>query len=136
MKGFEKEKKKTPSPIWIKVRFYVLILLASIALIILLTLLNHGENLPEILIPAGISLFNAVTAYIISKHKQGDRSYKKMLKNVRNWTIGRFIVMILLLAGMILLKIVEPLPFIFTFIGFYILHQVIEIVIMQREIKQ
>ena len=136
MKGFEKEKKKAPSPIWVKVRFYVLILLASAALIILLILLNHGENLPEILIPAGISLINAITAYLISKREQGQRSYKEMMKNVKNWTIARFIVMALLLAGMILLKVVDPLPFIFTFIGFYILHQVIEIVIMQREIKQ
>ncbi len=135
MKGFEKERKHTPAPLWIKLRFYVLILFASIALIIILLLLNHGEKLPEVLIPAGISLVNALTAYIISKRKQGERSYKDMMKNVKNWTIARFLAMLLFLASMIILKLVDPLPFIFTFIGFYILHQLIVILIMQREIK-
>jgi len=35
----------------------------------------------------------------------------------------------------IITKIVEPLPFIFSFIGFYILHQVIEIAVLQQEAK-
>lgn len=135
MKGFEKERHKTPNPLWVKVRFYVLILLSTAILLTVLLSLSKGEKLPETLIPAGISLTNAILAYVISKREQGDRTYKQMMDQVKTWTISRFIAMAILLAVSILTKIVEPLPFIFTFIGFYILHQIIEITILQKEIK-
>ena len=76
-----------------------------------------------------------VLAYFISKREQGDRTYKQMMNTVKNWTISRFIVMAILLVVSILTKIVDPLPFIFTFIGFYILHQVIQVIVMQKEIQ-
>lgn len=135
MKGFEKERKKTSNPLWVKWRFYVLILMSTAILLTVLLSLSHGEKLSETLIPAGISLANAVLAYMVSKRKQGDRSYKQLMSSLRSWTIARFLGMAVLLVVSILLKIVEPLPFIFTFIGFYILHQVIEITVMQKEIK-
>jgi F0F1-type ATP synthase assembly protein I len=135
MKGFEKEKNKTPNPLWVKVRFYVLILGSTALLLTLLLSLSHGEKNAETLIPAGISLTNAILAYLVSKREQGKRSYKQLMKNLRTWTIARFVVMAVLLVVFILTKIVEPLPFIFTFIGFYILHQVIEITVMQKELK-
>ena len=135
MKGFEKERKKTTNPLWIKLRFYVLILISTAILLTVLLMLSKGEKLPGILIPAAISLANTLLAYFISKQEQGDRSYKQMMNSVKNWTIARFIVMAILLVGCILTKIVEPLSFIFTFIGFYILHQVIQITVMQKEIK-
>lgn len=136
MKGFEKERKnKTANPLWVKLRFYVLILISTAVLLIVLFLLSKGERLPETLIPAGISLTNAIIAYLVSKREQGDRTYKQMMDNVKVWTISRFLVMAMLLVACILIKLAEPLPFIFTFIGFYILHQVIEITVMQKEIK-
>jgi F0F1-type ATP synthase assembly protein I len=135
MKGFEKEKNKTPNPLWVKVRFYVLILGSTALLLTLLLSLSHGEKNAETLIPAGISLANAILAYLVSKREQGKRSYKQLMKNLRTWTIARFVVMAVLLVVFILTKVVEPLPFIFTFIGFYILHQVIEITVMQKELK-
>lgn len=135
MKGFEKEKKKTPNPYWAKIRFYVLIVVSTAILISILSAINHGERLPETLYPAGISLLNAVVAYIISKRDQANRDYKKMMNQVKVWMIVRFVVMALLLVALILTKTVEALPFIFTFIGFYILHQVIEITVMQKEIN-
>jgi F0F1-type ATP synthase assembly protein I len=135
MKGFEKEKNKTPNPLWVKVRFYVLILVSTALLLTLLLSLSHGEKNAETLIPAGISLANAILAYLVSKREQGKRSYKQLMKNLRTWTIARFVVMAVLLVVFILTKVVEPLPFIFTFIGFYILHQVIEITVMQKELK-
>ena len=86
-------------------------------------------------LPAGISLANALIAYIITKREQGSRTYKQMMDNIKNWTIIRFVGMAVIIFLSIITKIVEPLPFIFSFIGFYILHQVIEIAILQKEAK-
>ncbi|MEA2077885.1 MAG: hypothetical protein U9O95_07700 [Candidatus Marinimicrobia bacterium] len=135
MKGFEKEKNKIPNPLWVKLRFYVLIFLSTALILLLLIKLNHAEYILENTLPAGISLLNAVIAYIITKREQGNRTYKEMMNNIKIWTIARFVSMAALLALTVITKIVEPLPFIFSFIGFYILHQVIEIVILQKEVK-
>ncbi len=136
MKGFEKERNKTVNPLWVKLRFYVLILLFTSLILLLLITLNHAEYLLENMLSAGISLLNALVAYIITKREQGERTYKEMMNNIKNWTIIRFVTMAVLLALAIITKIVEPLQFIFSFIGFYILHQVIEIVILQKEAKE
>lgn len=133
MKGFDKEKNKTPNPCWVKLRFYVLILVLTVAMLLLLISINHGKFILENTIPALISLLNAILAYIITKREQGKRSYKDMMDHIKNWTIIRFIVMASLLVLAIVSKIIDPLPFIFSFIGFYILHQVLEIVILQKE---
>ncbi|MEA3391561.1 MAG: hypothetical protein U9Q91_01135 [Candidatus Marinimicrobia bacterium] len=135
MKGFEKERNKTPNPLWVKLRFYILILLSTALILLLIISLDNAEHLMENILPAGISLTNAVIAYIVSKHKQGSRTYKQMMNNIKKWTIIRFIGMALFVFLPIITKVVEPLPFIFSFIGFYILHQLIEIVVLQKEVK-
>ena len=133
MKGFEKERNKTPNPIWVKLRFYILILLSTALILLLIISLDNAEHLMENCLPAGISLANALLAYIITKREQGSRTYKQMMNNIKNWTIARFVGMAFIIILSIITKIVEPLPFIFSFIGFYILHQVIEIAILQKE---
>jgi len=135
MKGFEKERNKTPNPLWVKLRFYILILLSTALILLLIISLNNVENMMENCLPAGISLANALIAYIITKREQGSRTYKQMMDNIKNWTIIRFVGMAVIIFLSIITKIVEPLPFIFSFIGFYILHQVIEIAILQKEAK-
>ena len=136
MKGFEKERKKTTvNPLWVKLRFYVLILISTTILLTVLLILSKGERVAETCIPAGISLANTLLAYFISKKEQGDRTYKQMMNSVKNWTISRFVVMVILIVVSILTGFVEPLPFIFTFIGFYILHQIIQVIVMQKEIQ-
>lgn len=135
MKGFEKERNKTPNPTWVNVRFYVLILLSTALILLLLISLNNAEYLLENILPAGISLANATIAYIITKREQGERTYKEMMDNIKSWTIARFVSMAVLVVLAIVTKIVEPLHFIFSFIGFYILHQVIEILVLQKETK-
>jgi len=135
MKGFEKERNKTPNPLWVKLRFYVLILLSTALILLLIISLDNAEHLVENLLPAGISLANAIIAYIITKREQGSRTYKQMMDNIKKWTIIRFISMALFVFLPIITQLVEPLPFIFSFIGFYILHQVTEIVVLQKETK-
>ena len=135
MKGFEKERKKAPNLLWVKLRFYILILLSTALILLLIISLDNAEHLLENYLPAGISFINAVLAYIITKRKQGSRTYKQMMNNIKNWTIIRFVGMTILIMFPIITKIVEPLPFIFSFIGFYILHQVIEIAVLQQEAK-
>ena len=135
MKGFEKERNKIPNPLWVKLRFYILILLSTALILLLIISLDNALHLLENILPAGISLTNAVIAYIITKRDQGSRTYKQMMDNIKKWTIIRFISMALLVFLPIITKVVEPLPFIFSFIGFYILHQVTEIVILQKEAK-
>ncbi len=122
-------------PLWLRFRFYILILLATSVLLSILIQINGGEYIPENTIPAGLSLLNALVAYAVSKKKQGERSYKQMMRNIFTWTAVRFLTMIAVLAVFMLAGWVEPLPFIFSFIGFYIMHQLIEIGIMKRETK-
>jgi hypothetical protein len=74
-----------------------------------------------------------VIAYVVSKKKQGKRTYKEMMRNLFIWTTARFIVMITALLIFVLAAAVEPMPFILSFIGFYIMHQLIEIGIMKLE---
>ncbi len=135
MKGFEKERKKIPNPLWVKLRFYILILLSTALILLLIISLDGAEHLLENCLPAGISLINALLAYIVTKREQGSRTYKQMMSHIKNWTIGRFVGMALMIIIAIMTRIVEPLPFIFSFIGFYILHQVIEIAVLQQETK-
>ncbi len=119
-----------------KTRFYIIIILVTAILLGVLIRLNHAEYLFENSIPALLSLANAVTAYVISKHKQGGRSYQEMMKHVARWTVARFLSMAVIIVLLIITKTVQPVQFIFSFIGFYILHQVIEIGILQLEAKE
>lgn len=122
--------------LWIRIRFYVLILLATALLLTLLIILNKASMLKENIFPALISLANALSAYSISKYKNKDAGdYEKIMKQVFIWTIFRFVAMTVLILTLILSNFVEPVSFIFSFIGFYIIHQVIEIRILQLENK-
>ncbi len=121
--------------LWIKSRFYVFIVLATVFLLTALIWLNNAANIPENIISAVLSLCNAIIAYIVSKKKQGNRAYKKTMKTLYIWTLIRFFTMLSIILILILTKVVDILPFIFSFIGFYIIHQVIEIGMMQLEVK-
>ena len=121
--------------LWQRYRFYIVIITATAALLAIIIAVNKAQYIPENLIPAGLSLCNAVIAYVVSKKKQGKRTYKEMMRTLFAWTAGRFIVMIAALLIFVLTAAVEPLPFIFSFIGFYIMHQLIEIGIMKLETR-
>ena len=135
MKGFEKEKKHRANPTWESLRFYVMILLVTAILLSVLILMNHAEYILENMLSAIISLLNAIVAYSITKQEQGKRSYQQMMDRIKTWTIIRFVSMAAIIVLAIITQLVEPLQFIFSFIGFYILHQVIEISILQKEVK-
>ncbi len=122
-------------PLWLRFRFYILIIFSTLILLAILFRVSSGEYIPENTIPAFLSLLNSVTAYVVSRRKQGDRTYKQMMRNIFLWTSGRFLAMLAVLIIVILSKAVEPLPFIFSFIGFYIMHQLIEIGILKQETK-
>lgn len=133
MKGFEKERKRKTTPTGGKFYFFTFIFGSTIILLLLLTLLNHGEFKLENILPACISLVNSIIAYLVTKKEQGERSYKKMMSDIKTWTIIRFIVLAGLLILTIVSSIVQGLPFVFSFIGFYIMHQIIMILILQKE---
>lgn len=133
MKGFEKERKKVTIPNWGKPTFFIFILASTVILLLLLTLLNHGDMSLENVLSACISLANSIIAYLVTKKEQGKRTYKKMMNDIKTWTIIRFIALVVFLVLAIILSIVEALPFIFSFIGFYIMHQIIMILILQKE---
>lgn len=135
MKGFEKERKHRSNPLWSSLRFYVIILAVTAIILSILISLNHAQYLLENILPALVSLLNAIVAYIITKQDQGKRSYKQMMDRIKTWTIIRFVSMAVIFVLAIITQLVEPLQFIFSFIGFYILHQVIEISILQKEVK-
>ncbi|MFA6619216.1 MAG: hypothetical protein WCT23_09130 [Candidatus Neomarinimicrobiota bacterium] len=133
MKGFEKERKKQSNQPWGMPHFFTFIIGSTIILILILTLLNHNEFKLENILPAGISLANSILAYLVSKKKQGERSYKKMMSDIKTWTIIRFVVLALCLFLTVMLSALEALPFLFSFIGFYIMHQLITLVVLQKE---
>ncbi|MBW6458556.1 MAG: hypothetical protein K0B52_05265 [FCB group bacterium] len=119
----------------IRFRFYIIMIAATSVLLLFIVWLNKAAYLPENIIPAILSLANAVLAYAVSKREQGNRTYQEMMKNIYLWTLSRFLGMAAVILVLILTRTVEALPFIFTFIGFYILHQLIQIGIMKQEIK-
>lgn len=122
--------------LWVRLRFYVIIFLLTGIVLALMILLNHAAYLKENLISALISLLNALTAYLVAKRKESDSAdFKAIMKKVYIWTLARFILMAALILILILSKALEALPFIFSFIAFYILHQIIEIRILQLETK-
>ena len=122
--------------LWVRLRFYVIIFLLTGIVLALMILLNHAAYLKENLISALISLLNALTAYLVAKRKESDSAdFKAIMKQVYIWTLARFILMAALILILILSKALEALPFIFSFIAFYILHQIIEIRILQLETK-
>ncbi|MDD5710308.1 MAG: hypothetical protein PHC77_07265 [Candidatus Marinimicrobia bacterium] len=122
--------------LWVRLRFYVIIFLLTGIVLALMILLNHAAYLKENLISALISLLNALTAYLVAKRKESDSAdFKAIMKQVYIWTLARFILMAAFILILILSKALEALPFIFSFIAFYILHQIIEIRILQRETK-
>lgn len=134
MNNLPKKSGPPKDALWIRIRFYVLILATTTVLLVLLIILNKASALRENIFPALISLANAVTAYNITKGKDKDfRDFKSIMKKVYFWTIFRFAAMTALILILILGKFVEPVSFIFSFIGFYIIHQIIEIRILQRE---
>lgn len=129
-----KKSENEKESLWSRIRFYVLILLATALLLAFLIILNKASTLKENIFPALISLANALSAYSISKYKNKDAGdYKKIMRQVFIWTIFRFVAMTAIILILILSKFVEPVSFIFSFIGFYIIHQVIEIRMLQRE---
>jgi len=122
--------------LWVRLRFYVIIFLLTGIVLALMILLNHAAYLKENLISALISLLNALTAYLVAKRKESDSAdFKAIMKQVYIWTLARFILMAAFILILILSKALEALPFIFSFIAFYILHQIIEIRILQLETK-
>ena len=127
---------QTPQPsFWTRFRFYFIIIAATCILLVFLIWMNRAVHLIENTVPAILSLANAMLAYSVSKKKQGGKTYKEMMKNIYTWTLVRFLVMAGVILVLILTRIVDALPFIFSFIGFYILHQLIQIGIMKQEIK-
>ncbi len=134
MKGFEKErKKKLTTPTWGKPFFFMLILGSTVILLLILTLLNNNQFKLENILPATITLINAIIAYLVTKKEQGKRTYQKMMNDIKIWTIVRFVVMAVAIVLPIVFNLVEALPFVFSFIGFYIMHQIIMIIVLQKE---
>ncbi len=126
----------TPQPsFWTRFRFYFIIIAATFILLVFLIWMNKAVHLIENTLPAILSLANAILAYSVSKRKQGNRTYKEMMKNIYTWTLVRFLTMAGVILVLVLTRSVEALPFIFSFIGFYILHQLIQVAIMKQEIK-
>ncbi|MDD3094730.1 MAG: hypothetical protein WC372_04005 [Candidatus Neomarinimicrobiota bacterium] len=122
--------------LWFRIRFYIIIFLLTGLLLALMMMLNHAAYLRENAVPAMISMLNALTAYIIAKRKEKNAAdYKKIMKHVYIVTLARYIFMTSLILILILGKFVEALPFIFSFIAFYVLHQIIVIRILQLETK-
>lgn len=119
--------------LWLKLRFYILILLVS-GLFFKIILNNsdttHNANY---ILSAVLSMANAVLAYLLSKNKDTAKEYKKMIRNMGWFIAARILVLVLLSALFILLKWVDPAVYIFSFIGFYILHQLLLIWIMKKE---
>jgi len=119
--------------IWLKARFYVLLTLAT--LITCLYLSNHPDNLnfKENIAAAVLSYVNALAAYIISTKKYDNKDYKNMVRTISTWMIVRVSVLIALSLTIILTGIVNPAYYIFSLIGFYLLHQLILVFIMRKE---
>ena len=133
MKGFEKERKKRTTQIWGKPYFFTLIIASTLILLLILTLLNDHQFKIENIISGCISLINAILAYLVTKKDQGKRTYKKMMNDIKTWTIARFIIMGLAIILPIVLNLLDALTFVFSFIGFYIMHQIIMILVLQKE---
>ncbi|MDZ7795845.1 MAG: hypothetical protein U5N56_01865 [Candidatus Marinimicrobia bacterium] len=58
-------------PLWLRSRFYILIIFSTLILLAILFRVNSGEYIPENTIPAVLSLLNSVAAYIVSRRKTG-----------------------------------------------------------------
>lgn len=119
--------------LWLKLRFYILIVLASALLFKIILNNSDTTHNADYILSAILSMANAVLAYLLSKNKDNAKEYKKMIRNM-GWLIAaRILVLVLLSALFILLKWVDPAVYIFSFIGFYILHQLLLIWIMKKE---
>lgn len=131
-----KEADSNKVTLWVRLRFYVIIFLLTGIVLTLMIMLNRAAYLKENLISALISLLNALTAYLVAKWKGSNSAdFKAIMKRVYIWTLARFILMAALILILTLSKALEALPFIFSFIAFYILHQIIEIRVLQLETK-
>ncbi len=136
MKACKKLSDSISFALWQKLRFYIITLFLTAILLLIIILINHAGYIKENVIAAVISLLNTLSAYIVAHRKDSDPTdYKAAMKKIRFWTFLRIFITFALILLFTLSKFLETLPFIFPFIAFFILHNIILIRILQLETK-
>lgn len=116
-------------------RFIIINLLITGILFLLINLPIGNRYLTESLIAAGLSSANSMSGYFLAVKGMG-REHTSFIKTVFGGMVIRLMVLIVLTVLVITMKWAEALPFFLMLMGFYIIHQVIEILSLNRDISR
>lgn len=117
------------------VRFIITNLLITGILLLLINLPTGNHYLNESLVASGLSILNSLAGYFLAVRGMG-REHTGFIKTVFGGMVIRLMALILITVLVIYLKWVQTLPFFLMLMGFYIIHQILEITSLNRDISR
>ncbi len=115
-------------------RFTLYLLSATIILLFVMNAVSSAVLLRDSLIAAGMSGVNAITGYYLAV-TGAEKEHSGFIKTVFGGMALRLGTLIILTVLLIRMEWVEAIPFFLMLMGFYVLHQILELTALNRKIK-
>jgi len=110
--------------------FCLFLVLISAIPVFLTAFFSDSDSVRDLIFAGLLSMINALVAgYFAVSGKEG--TFKRLLSSV----FFRILTLAVIIFFLILNNLIKSLPFMYSFIGFYLLHQIILILWLKREIK-
>ena len=115
-------------------RFSIYLIGATFILLVVMNLISSAVLLRDSLIAAGMSAANALTGYYLAV-SGADKEHSEFIKTVFGGMTLRLLTLVFLTVLLIRMEWVEAIPFFLMLMGFYVLHQIMELTALNRKIK-
>ncbi|HDR04754.1 MAG TPA: hypothetical protein ENN84_05855 [Candidatus Marinimicrobia bacterium] len=115
-------------------RFSIYLIGATFILLVVMNLISSAVLLRDSLIAAGMSAANALTGYYLAV-SGADKEHSGFIKIVFGGMTLRLLTLVFLTVLLIRMEWVEAIPFFLMLMGFYVLHQIMELTALNRKIK-
>jgi hypothetical protein len=115
-------------------RFTIYLVGASAILLLVMNLLSSAILLRDSLIAAGMSAANALAGYYLAV-SGAEKEHSGFIKTVFGGMALRVLSLVILTVLLIRMEWVEAIPFFLMLMGFYVLHQILELTALNRRIK-
>lgn len=115
--------------------FYITVTLLTVVFGLPSLILADGNYYKEAYLAGGLSYLNAVAAYYLALRSIG-RSYQSFIKSVFGGMAAR--ILILAVTAIVLIKsgVVATIPFFLWLVLYYIMHQIIEIGMLNSHMSE
>lgn len=116
-------------------RFTIYLVSVSVILLLVMNLVSSAVLLRDSLIAAGMSAANAFAGYYLAVSGARKAEHRAFIKTVYGGMALRVLSLVILTVLLIRMEWVEAIPFFLMLMGFYVLHQILELTALNRRIK-